>query len=248
MTEADYDKKHNYTSGSKRITLLDDEELLALGPNRVKQYPVFDRVHNGKEVTAYLTYIIDNYDSLPEQMVFLHTIPHAHLHLPLLTKYLKYYITCRDKPISPIPFMHLNVHYKSGPWGSCCGKNGLCRESTWQYLFANYRHMGKVYSQAATYSSAQFVVSRKSVLRWPIDFWQRMFKAINGEHELRGCPHSSDRNVPEWGGHQLTGQYERMWHMIFGKKPVEPRRQRDNSLPYILRMDCLDASCMSGAL
>jgi hypothetical protein len=248
MFESDYNQKHNFTSGSKRITLLDDSALVAFGVDRVKQYPLFDRIHNGKEVTAYLQYILDNHHYLPKQVVFLHTSPHAHLHLPLLTKFLKYFITCDAKHIRPVDFLHLNVHYKGGPWGACCGRKGRCRESTWDYLFSDYPEMGGDYGQAATYSSAQFVVSRGAIERWPVSFWTKMMMAINGEHDLEGCPHSSDPNTPSWGGHQLTGQYERMWHIIFGQKRGQVSRRQDRSLPYMLRMDCLDDECKSGAL
>ena len=248
MFETDYSKKHNFTSGAKRITLLDDSTLLSFGEDRVKQYPQFDRIHNGKEVTAYLTYILNNYDKLPNQIVFLHTSPHAHLHLPLFTTFLKYIITCDSNDIRPVDFMHLNVHYKSGPWGACCGKKGACRENTWKYLFSDYPDMGSVYSQASTYSSAQFVVSRQAIQKWPLSFWKKMQLAINGEHDLEGCPHSSDPNVPSWGGHQLTGQYERMWHIIFGQKRNQVIRRQDYSLPSLLRIDCMDDGCKSGAL
>jgi hypothetical protein len=248
MFESDYNQKHNFTSGSKRVTLLDDTALVAFGEDRVKQYPLFDRIHNGKEVTAYLKYIMDHHDFLPKQVVFLHTSPHAHLHLPLLTKFLKYFLTCESKGISPIHFMHLNVHYKSGPWGGCCGRKGRCRETTWEYLFGDYPEMGSDYLSASTYSSAQFVVSKAAIKQWPVSFWNKMMMAINGEHDLDGCPHSSDRNTPSWGGHQLTGQYERMWHIIFGQPKNQPSRRTDHSLPYTLRMDCVDTECKSGAL
>eukprot|EP00603_Paraphysomonas_imperforata_P011505 CAMPEP_0114462752 /NCGR_PEP_ID=MMETSP0104-20121206/6993_1 /TAXON_ID=37642 ORGANISM="Paraphysomonas imperforata, Strain PA2" /NCGR_SAMPLE_ID=MMETSP0104 /ASSEMBLY_ACC=CAM_ASM_000202 /LENGTH=822 /DNA_ID=CAMNT_0001635645 /DNA_START=356 /DNA_END=2824 /DNA_ORIENTATION=- len=248
MFESDYQKKHNFTSGSKRITLLDDSALVAFGTDRVKQFPQFDRVHNGKEVTAYLQYIIDEYQNLPKQVVFLHTSPHAHLHLPLFTKFVKYVLTCDAKGIRPVDFMHLNVHYKGAGWGQCCGKKGRCRESTWKYLFSDYPAMGKDYIQANTYSSAQFVASRGAIGMWPVSFWEKMKMAINGEHDLDGCPHSSDPNTPSWGGHQLTGQYERMWHIIFGQNRLQTSRKKDPSLPYVLRMDCLDDECKSGAL
>ena len=250
MWESDYNQKHNFTSGSRRITLLDDSALVAFGQDRVKQYPLFDRIHNGKEVTAYLQYIIDRQlaNSLPKQVVFLHTSPHAHLHMPLFIKFLKYVITCDSQGIRPVDFLHLNVHYKSAGWGVCCGRKGRCRESTWNYLFSEYPEMGSDYMKASTYSSAQFVASRGALQKWPVSFWRKMQSAINGEHDLDGCPHSSDPNVPSWGGHQLTGQYERMWHIIFGQNIVQNVRQQDHNLPFMLRMDCLDEECKSGAL
>jgi hypothetical protein len=56
---------------SRGVTLIDDSRLLDVGRGRVVQKTCIDRVHNGKEVTAYLSHIIDNYDHLADQTVFL---------------------------------------------------------------------------------------------------------------------------------------------------------------------------------
>lgn len=38
--------------------------------------------------------------------------------------------------------------------------------------------------------------------------------------QLRFCRfHNNWVSSGPWGGHRLTGQYERMWHVIYGHKP-----------------------------
>ena len=86
--------------------------------------------------------------------------------------------SCRKE----VDFVHLNANYKSGVWGACCGKNGVCRESTWNWLFpvivptaergsnsakghgtatmaSAYKLSSFKKEALATYSSAQFSVS-----------------------------------------------------------------------------------------
>jgi len=243
LRESDFEKK-------RTITLLDDEPLLAFG-DRVTQRHCIDRVYNGKEVTAYLTHIVDYYDTLADQTIFLHTSPHAHIHFPLFYRLLAWSEQCRHES-PPVHFVHLNVHYKTVPsWASCCGCAGVpgaCRHGTWNYLFQDYKFMGPVYDYAHTYSSAQFAVSRKAIHMWPRSFYERMLAGINGSYDIPGCCNTTTKDP--WGGHSLTGQYERMWHMIFGHFHIQQRRVKDNSIPSILHLDCSphDSKCFVGAL
>ena len=88
----------------------------------------------------------------------------------------------------------------------------------------------------AAYSSAQFLVSRAAIRSVPRALWLEMLLAINGSKPLAGCALSTtDR--PD-GGHQLTGQYERMWHVLFGQPRRQPLRSVDGNLPRHLRIDC----------
>lgn len=237
---------------SKGIHILDDSKLLSYGNNRVIQRLCIDRIHNGKEVTAYLKHIVDYYDTLADQTIFLHTVPHSHIHFDLFYKLIAWSEQCRNISL-PIDFIHLNVHYKTMPhlWTSCCGCKpwgpGSCRVATWKYLFHDYPKMGPDYVHAYTYSSAQFAVSKRTLHHWPRSFYERMLSAINGTHDLEGCCHSS--SAEKWGGHSLTGQYERMWHIIFGHTKFQKERKNDNSIPSYLRLDCDgDQKCSIGAL
>jgi hypothetical protein len=239
------------------ITALDDSPLVALGADRVYQSMVIDRLHNGKEVTAYLTHIVQHYDSLARQTIFLHTAPHAHLHINLFFRLIAWAYQCVSNStaeIEPVDFLHLNVHYKTAaPWASCCGCKimggpGSCRKGIWEHLFHDHPEMGGDYGLAHTYSSAQFAVSRKMIRKWPKSFYEKMLHAIDGTIPSPGCCNSSTPDP--WGGHALTGQYERMWHMIFGQSRIQVRRSNDRSLPQFLRVDCggHEMGCSVGAL
>jgi hypothetical protein len=238
--------------GSRGITLLDDSPLLSVAGDRLYQTTCIDRIHNGKEVTAYLTHIVDHYDHLAEQTVFVHSVPHSHLHFELFYRLVAWAERCGNDTL-PVDFIHLNVHFKTFPhlWTSCCGCKpwgpGSCRVGTWKFLFYDHPEMGPDYQHAHTYSSAQFAVSRRTLHHWPKSFYERMLFAINGTDEITGCCHSSSDE--SWGGHSLTGQYERMWHIIFGHSKFQQERKYDTSIPNYLRLDCGgDSRCSLGAL
>ena len=89
----------------------------------------------------------------------------------------------------------------------------------------------------AAYSSAQFLVSRPALLALPRGFWLKMLMAINGSTPLPHCSLSTVKGK-DWGGHQLTGQYERIWHVLFGYPRRMPLRSEDKRLPRQLRLDC----------
>eukprot|EP01041_Mallomonas_annulata_P004507 gene4507-8960_t len=217
---------------SRGIRVLDDASLVIHGSHRVRQYTNFDTIYNAKEVSAYLQHILTRYDTLSDHTMFLHTTPNAHVFFDLFYRTIRWITSCSQ----PVHFLHLNARYKSGAWGECCGRRGACRESTWKWL--GMGNSGSV----ATYSSAQFVVSRESLQKKSKSFYTRMLLAINGSHDLHGCPANSEPGKT-WGGHQLTGQYERMWHVIFGFKLNQPTRNRDVTLPQYLRVDCADWQC-----
>jgi hypothetical protein len=334
----------------KGIYLIDDYEFASL-PDQVTQDHSFDIYYNGKEVSAYLTYIIKNYHHLPDQMIFIHSVPNAHIYNNLFFSSIRWAEQCGTE----VKFLHLNVKYKNGgEWGNCCGgKKSACRNSVWKWQFqrshADYNQvalmmrkasylqiLNKTYSPyeyngsywklgpkffdedsaiqsssdrstnrflrdksprkvirkgikrvnakgsqsrpllqinqqiedvddkkkkvnpldyyvdprrydytlqppgpegVGTYSSAQFSVSRSSILRYPINFWERMLMAINGTIDLHGCSTNSEPGK-EFGGHHLTGQYERIWHMIFGHRAMQTKRPNDYTIPKYFRHDC----------
>jgi hypothetical protein len=88
----------------------------------------------------------------------------------------------------------------------------------------------------AAYNSAQFLISRTALRSVPRALWLKMLLAINGSHPLKGCALSTTEHV--MGGHQLTGQYERMWHILFGYPRRQGMRTHDRLLPLHLRIDC----------
>jgi hypothetical protein len=219
--------------------------------SQVTQRPCFDTVYNGKEVTAYLQHITSRYHSLANQTIFLHSLPQAHINFETFYSTLLYNQHCNQA----LHFMHLNVNYKTGGlWGKCCGKSSSCQHSTWKWLFedqfpspASFTHAFiSGHFNAGTYSSAQFAASSDAIRRRPLLFWNKMMMAINGSHDLNGC--DDGRAEGPWGGHRLTGQYERMWHVIFGFQPMQVFRINDESLPNYFRKSDFASERSEGAL
>jgi hypothetical protein len=224
------------------VIILDDSEFLNY-KTRIRQFPCFDTIYNGKEVTAYLSHIVNNYNSLANQTIFFHSVPNAHLYLKLFYRLVQYLEICRHH----VSFLHLNANYKSDLWGNCCGKKGLCQSSTWNYLFHSKSQEDRYLrlptpGEIGTYSSAQFSASRDAIYSRPKEFWMKMLLAINGSYDITGCPTNSEPGK-EFGGHQLTGQYERFWHIIFGHEYRQIYRSSDPLIPAYLRIDCSSDVC-----
>lgn len=245
-----------YEDYDRPVHLFNDSVLTSFG-NRVQQHPAFDSIYNGKEVTAYLQHILENYSSLSDQLMFLHSVPNAHLFQEVFYRTIRFFEYCGNDRI-PVDYVHLNSKYKYGAWGRCCfNDNGSCVKSTWAYLFprdASLQVTDKKYPvfasnlghmEVKTYSSSQFMVSKHLILSRPYSFWERMMLALNGTVELEACPGHGD----DWSlGHQLTGQYERLWHMIFYRPPTAPYRVKDMTLPKILKIDCFGGKCADGVV
>jgi hypothetical protein len=88
------------------ITVLDDLR------KNVREFMAFDRVINGKEATAYLSHITQQYDSLADVTIFMHSQPCHHMDNRLFEKLFTYIKTCRH----PLDFLSLNFRYFSGTW------------------------------------------------------------------------------------------------------------------------------------
>jgi hypothetical protein len=134
-------------------------------------------------------------------------------------------------------------------------------KSTWSYLFG--RNISSTFipyinfpppqsHEIGTYSSAQFSVSKESLQNWPLKFWNKMLSAINGSINLSGCdpymPQKQHYSLDLWSGHQLTGQYERLWHIIFGQNYIQTTRRNDKNLHPVLRIECFLTGECDGAV
>lgn len=89
----------------------------------------------------------------------------------------------------------------------------------------------------ASYSSAQFAISRSAILSLPHAAWLTLLLAVNGSTPLAGCTTIDIRGngIPR----SVVGeQYQRMWHVLFGYPRQQGYRSEDSSLPVSLRIDC----------
>ncbi|CAG8919391.1 unnamed protein product [Penicillium salamii] len=191
--------RQNFPDWSKNIYVVDD-----------KYAPLTVAYNKGRESMVYLSYIIDNYNNLPESMLFIHSQryqwhnddpyydgipPLQHFQVPYLQQ--QGYVNLRcvwtlgcPTEIRPLTDTHRNdVH--AGEYF----KNGFME------LFPDT----PVPEEVGVSCCAQFGVSRAKVLERPLADYERYRKWL------------STTTLQD----DLSGRImEYSWHMIFGMKPV----------------------------
>lgn len=162
----------------------------------------------GKESSPYLQYIIENYNNLPEYMVFLHAHQYSeHVDFPeqdnaltiqrLQLKYLKktgyLNLRCDRDPGCPAEIQ---------PFRQTAGHTAeLAFAGAWIGIFNNT----DIPKTIATPYGSQFAVTREQVLRRPrSDYksYQDWYMTTELDNKTR------------------NGVFEYLWHIIFGQDPV----------------------------
>ena len=157
------------------------------------------KVNKGREASAYLKYIIDNWDALPQYVAFVHghkTAWHqAHEDLLEVIKCAKY---------KEHDFISLNHNYEDNRRFD--EKHPLFE--FWTEHFEPYlkRPMPKYVLHDCC---AQFIVAKSRIKANPLEAYEHWYKATT-EAE-------NDWQVGVW--------FEYMWHVIFGEPDVVPERE-----------------------
>ncbi|KAL8934068.1 MAG: hypothetical protein Q9216_006087 [Gyalolechia sp. 2 TL-2023] len=167
-------------------------------------------MNKGHEAMAYLTYIIDNYDSLPSTIAFLH--PHNsgflsawHTGTPLHSN------------AEALNFLNASTVQKNGYVNLRCNSNPGCIEEhlknkfvtadVWREIFQGTTTANQeVPSRVGAACCAQFAVSRNRVLERPLSDYEKLRQWIIETDK-------TDR---------ISGRiFEYLWHIIFGMQPVQ---------------------------
>lgn len=132
-----------------------------------KNFIHFNKV---QEVPAYLKYIIDHYNDLPDYTIFVH----GHL----FSEHQK-----EKNIIQIINELNFNcdiINLNRPDWIGCLeeGDDLWDRKyswvsDNWNDIFGDYL---KLPPKMTFYCCAQFAVNKKCILRHPIEFWQKLFK------------------------------------------------------------------------
>lgn len=176
----------------------------------------------------YLTFIIDNYDSLPDYTVFAHGHGRAwHQPEPLPMK---------------VAALNLDVLDEEGYINLRCGTAPGCQEQWymnmqhtptgdnrpaarllpqfWRMLFhddaGSPDEMMPAPKELGVACCAQFAVTRQAILNKSLAFWKKMRRPLERDlEELRD----------ELGGgldsYTMGLLYEKLWHVVFGKPAVQ---------------------------
>ncbi|CAI7571756.1 unnamed protein product [Penicillium viridicatum] len=164
--------------------------------------------NKGKESNAYLQYILDNYDKLPEYMVFLHAHQYSgHVEFWEQDNVLTVQRLQLDY-LRQVGYLNLRCDWNPGcpdevqPFRQMAGRTTeLAFAGAWMRIFNNT----DVPEIVATPCCAQFAVTRNQVL-------QRPRSAYESYHNWLMTTELDD---------ETSGRvFEYIWHVIFGQDPV----------------------------
>ncbi|KAJ9490452.1 hypothetical protein VN97_g2803 [Penicillium thymicola] len=164
--------------------------------------------NKGKESNAYLQYILDNYDKLPEYMVFLHAHQYSgHVEFWEQDNVLTVQRLQLDY-LRQVGYLNLRCDWNPGcpdevhPFRQMAGRTTeLAFAGAWIRIFNNT----DVPEIVATPCCAQFAVTREQVL-------QRPRSAYESYHDWLMTTELDD---------ETSGRvFEYIWHVIFGQDPV----------------------------
>ncbi len=159
----------------------------------------------GNEATAYLKYIIDNYDNLPEYVAFIHgheTAWHQGNILDLINR----------AKINEYEYISLNLHPLDRKDTSHYITNKNI-ETVWDKYFKPYLHRDCP-THIVHDCCAQFIVSKNRILKHSKDtysLWYSMFE--NEEKNLISLNNSKTFSS--------AAIFEFLWHIIFGEQDIE---------------------------
>ena len=209
----------NISSGNTRLFIYEKCGMNSTGiPNPFGSMTVIhqrDGPVRGDECTAYLDYIVVNYDNnLPDFTVFLQADPDRHMFL----SYLSTALAGISSGGYSVPFLHLNFHrhYQTST---------PCMRDVEQLIFSSSPSADLI----GTYCCAQFIVSRDRIRRHGREFYRNALSLVDGSVADVCSP-----EPPRRSSHCYVLEY--LWHVIFGEDRVLPFKADDQRLPSILRM------------
>jgi len=190
----------HYNEDLNWVLKLNNEFDILIYSKTNKDYNMIDG-NKGQEVPMYLKYIIDNYDNLPEKNLFLHGHQNS-LHQDYPSDYIirnvnwensDYFSVNRRDWYQEVSDKHQISNNSFRGW----------LEKNWE-IFQNkidFPENGLFF-----YSGAQFVVSKKLIKQYDIDFYQNLFNFIQ-KTDLDSV---------------ITSRiFEYTWHYIFTKQNME---------------------------
>jgi len=182
----------------------------------------------GCEASAYLRYLVENYEDLPPLMFFVHGEPFSH------TPYLRDMLSCANPdferyfgagdwywrlhhiPIEISAYKSLRERYEFELKKFVVHPDTLKAHTIKPFIGGNF----------SLYASAQFLVGKAAVKRRPHAVWKALLTAIMGEREpfLQSPVYFSVANEkPSKAGAYML---EILWHELFG----EPRNSQWRTL------------------
>ena len=176
--------------------------------------------HNaGDECSAYLQYIVDEYDRLPSSVFFLQYAAEHQLMLPSVAATVRAAVG----PLRHLGFVALSRHSFEGKWPAPCEAGG--KQATFARCSeAIFRDLGvAIPGRIRFYANGLFAVSRDRVRSRPLGFYQAMLHRLSGRATAR-CD-GPDTRRRAGASSRLVGDchvLEKAWHIVFQEPPELP--------------------------
>ncbi len=161
----------------------------------------------GNEATAYLKYIIDNYDNLPNYVAFIHgheTAWHQGNILDLINR----------SKINEYDYISLNLH----PIDRSESGHSVTNENIsllWDKYFKPYLYRDCP-TRIVQDCCAQFIVSKNRILKHSKDAYVTWYNMFEIEEE-----NLSSVKYQRSSASNLGAVFEFLWHIIFGEPDIE---------------------------
>ena len=149
----------------------------------------------GNECSVYIKYIIENYDSLPEHVAFIHgheNSYHQKHELPILD-------VIEGANIKDYEFIPINNVYTCIPFGDDPSRFLELRKFWTKFKIP--KKMPPICGNLTVPIGAQFIVSKNRIKQIPKEIYELWYEIL-----------ISERDVKQWGH-----CFEATWHIIFGE-------------------------------
>ncbi|CAK9017963.1 unnamed protein product [Durusdinium trenchii] len=201
------------------------------------------------DCSAYLAYIVDRYDNMPEFAVFLHA--DAPEHIPTVDLLMDtVFAAARGYLPREAGFIHLSHNYVRH---DCPGSTEPCRtpdafevSQLWRTVFRSSITPAMSQGDLNGYCCVQFLVRRERVHLRNKEFYARALRFFGDTPASYHALFPVGKVVwePDTRGRtpcQLTMYF---WHVMFGEELWLPRRHRDTRLPLFIRMLNIEAEAV----
>ncbi|CAE7277260.1 unnamed protein product [Symbiodinium sp. CCMP2592] len=198
------------------------------------------------DCSAYLAYVVDRYDDLPEFAVFLHA--DAPEHIPSVDLLMDaVFAASRGFLPEEAGFIHLAHNYVRH---DCPGNRTECKDPDapevarlWRKVFHSSIAPTRLEGHMNGYCCVQFLVRRERIQlrtkQFYVDALNFFGETAESYYEL--FPVGKVIWTPDTRGRTPCQLAMYFWHVIFGEDLWLPRRHRDSRLPLFIRMLNIEA-------
>eukprot|EP00435_Cladocopium_sp_Y103_P004617 s4493_g1.t1 len=196
------------------------------------------------DCSAYLAYVVDRYDDMPEFAVFLHA--DAPEHIPTIDLLMDTVFAAARGYLPPeAGFIHLAHNYVRhdcpGSTGTCTTPDAFEVAQLWRKVFQSSITPVMSEGELNGYCCVQFLVRRERIRLRSKDFYVRALTFFGAPSYHALFPVGKVVWEPDTRGRTPCQLNMYFWHVMFGEDLWLPRRHRDKRLPLFIRILNIEA-------